>query len=83
VRVNAINPGATLTSRMQEGLAAEAKMTGLTAEELVERHNARIPLRRLATPEEIAQVALFLASPVASYVTGAIVPMDGGTAAVI
>ena len=83
VRVNAINPGATLTSRMQEGLSAEAKMTGLTAEELVERHNARIPLRRLATPEEIAQVALFLASPRASYVTGAIVPMDGGTAAVI
>jgi NAD(P)-dependent dehydrogenase (short-subunit alcohol dehydrogenase family) len=83
VRVNAINPGATLTSRMQEGLAAEAKMTGLAAEDLVERHNARIPLRRLATPEEIAQVALFLASPVASYVTGAIVPMDGGAAAVI
>jgi NAD(P)-dependent dehydrogenase (short-subunit alcohol dehydrogenase family) len=83
VRVNAISPGGTLTSRMQEGLAAEAKMTGLDPQELVDRHNARIPLRRLATPEEIAQVALFLASPRASYVTGAIVPMDGGTAAVI
>jgi NAD(P)-dependent dehydrogenase (short-subunit alcohol dehydrogenase family) len=83
VRVNAINPGGTLTGRMQEGLAAEAKMTGLSPEELLERQQARIPLRRLGTAEEIAQVALFLASPRASYVTGAIVPMDGGAGAVI
>ena len=40
---------------------------------------ARIPLRRLGTPEEVAEVALFLASDRASYVTGAIVPMDGGS----
>jgi NAD(P)-dependent dehydrogenase (short-subunit alcohol dehydrogenase family) len=40
-------------------------------------------LRRLCTPEEIAQVALFLASSQASYVTGAIVPMDGGASAAI
>ena len=44
---------------------------------------ARIPLGRLGTPEEIAQVALFLASTHASYVTGAIVPMDGGANPVI
>ncbi|HLW13494.1 MAG TPA: SDR family oxidoreductase [Casimicrobiaceae bacterium] len=83
VRINAINPGATLTDRMQQGLDAEAKMTGLTREEILERQQTRIPLRRLCTPEEIAQVALFLASSQASYVTGAIVPMDGGAAAVI
>jgi NAD(P)-dependent dehydrogenase (short-subunit alcohol dehydrogenase family) len=83
VRVNAISPGTTLTGRVQEGLAVEAKMTGTPAAELLARQQAKIPLRRAGTPEEVAQVALFLASDAASYVTGAIIPMDGGTAAVI
>ncbi len=83
VRINAINPGATLTGRVQEGLAVEAKMTGLTEAELLKRSEARIPLGRLGTPEEVARVALFLASDQASYVTGAIVPMDGGSNPVI
>ena len=83
IRVNAINPGATLTERLKEGLAVEAKMTGLSETELLKRSEARIPLGRLGTPEEIARVALFLASDQASYVTGAIVPMDGGANPVI
>ena len=83
VRINAINPGGTLTGRVQEGLDAEAKMTGLATAEILKRQQARIPLQRLGQPEEIAQVALFLASSQASYVTGAIIPMDGGAAAVI
>jgi NAD(P)-dependent dehydrogenase (short-subunit alcohol dehydrogenase family) len=83
IRVNAINPGATLTGRVQEGLRAESKMTGLPEAELLARNQAKIPLGRLGTPEEVARVALFLASEQASYVTGAIVPMDGGSASVI
>ncbi len=83
VRINAINPGATLTGRVQEGLAVEAKMTGIAEDELLKRNQARIPLGRLGTPEEVARVALFLASSAASYVTGAIVPMDGGSNPVI
>lgn len=83
VRINAINPGGTLTGRVQEGLAAEARMTGHAADDILARQQANIPLRRLGTPEEIAQVALFLASSQASYVTGAIIPMDGGASAVI
>jgi NAD(P)-dependent dehydrogenase (short-subunit alcohol dehydrogenase family) len=83
VRINAINPGATLTGRVQEGLAVEAKMTGIAEDELLKRNQARIPLGRLGTPEEVARVALFLASSAASYVTGAILPMDGGSNPVI
>jgi NAD(P)-dependent dehydrogenase (short-subunit alcohol dehydrogenase family) len=83
IRINGINPGGTLTGRVKQGLEAEAKMTGLAEAALLERQQARIPLRRLGTPEEVARVALFLASEQASYVTGAIVPMDGGASAVI
>ena len=83
IRINAINPGATLTGRVQEGLRAESRMTGLPEAELLARNQAKIPLGRLGTPEEVAQVALFLASERASYVTGAIVPMDGGSGSVI
>jgi NAD(P)-dependent dehydrogenase (short-subunit alcohol dehydrogenase family) len=83
VRVNAINPGLTRTSRVEEGLAAEARATGRSPDELLERAVARIPMGRIAEPHEIADVALFLASARASYVSGAIVPMDGCTASVI
>jgi len=83
VRINGISPGGTLTGRVQAGLAVESRMTGTPVDELLARAQARIPLGRLATPEDIARVALFLASDAASYVTGAIIPMDGGTSAVI
>jgi NAD(P)-dependent dehydrogenase (short-subunit alcohol dehydrogenase family) len=83
VRVNGINPGGTLTGRVQEGLDVESRMTGVPAAELLERAQSKLPLRRLGTPEEIARVALFLASDDASYVTGALIPMDGGAASVI
>lgn len=83
VRVNAISPGGTLTGRVQEGLAVEANMTGTPAAELLARQQAKVPLGRFGTPEEIANVVLFLASDAASYVTGAIIPMDGGASAVI
>jgi len=83
VRVVGISPGGTLTGRVQQGLAVEAKMTGTSEADLLARQQAKIPMRRLGKPEEVAQVALFLASDAASYVTGAIIPMDGGAAAAI
>ncbi|MEO8674572.1 MAG: SDR family oxidoreductase [Casimicrobiaceae bacterium] len=83
IRINAVNPGTTLTGRVQEGLAVESKMTGTAADELLKRSAAKIPLGRIGTPEEVARVVLFLASDEASYVTGAIVPMDGGANPVI
>lgn len=79
VRVNGINPGQTLTDRVEEGLEAEARMTGKAIEELRRHSEGRIPMGRMGTPEEVAQVAVFLASDRASYVSGAIVPMDGAS----
>jgi NAD(P)-dependent dehydrogenase (short-subunit alcohol dehydrogenase family) len=77
IRINAINPGATLTERVEEALALEAQRLGITRDEALALSQAKVPLGRYAKPEEIADVALFLASRRASYVSGAIIPMDG------
>ncbi|HEY3537323.1 MAG TPA: SDR family oxidoreductase [Trinickia sp.] len=78
IRVNVINPGATMTDRVQMSLAAESRATGEPPEELLRKNQQRIPLGRYAVPEEIADAALYLASARASYVTGASLTMDGG-----
>ncbi len=83
IRINAINPGATMTGRVREALELEARQQGITEDEALARAQARIPLGRFARPEDIAQMAAFLASECASYVTGAIIPMDGGSNPVI
>ncbi|CAB3777033.1 SDR family oxidoreductase [Paraburkholderia fynbosensis] len=83
IRINAINPGATLTERVEEAVKLEAAQQGIENADALARGQARVPLGRYAKPEEIADVALFLASRRASYVTGAIVPMDGGSAPLI
>ena len=77
VRVNGVNPGLTLTERLKEGMAAEARLAGTTIEEALAVANKRLPLGRIARPEEIADAVVFLASPRASYITGAILSMDG------
>jgi len=83
IRVNGINPGTTLTDRVQRGMLAEAKAQGITEAEAFARAEARVPLGRFARPEEVANVAFFLASDQASYVTGAVIPMDGASTPVI
>ncbi len=83
IRVNTINPGATFTDRVKQSLRVEAKAQGISEDETLKRNQARIPLGRYGSPEEVAAVTLFLASEQASYVTGAIIPMDGGGLPVI
>ena len=83
VRVNAINPGLTRTSRVDEGLEAASRATGRPKDELLAEQTRAIPMGRMGEPEEVAHVAVFLASGLASYVSGAIIPMDGCSASVI
>jgi NAD(P)-dependent dehydrogenase (short-subunit alcohol dehydrogenase family) len=83
IRINAINPGSTLTERVEEVVKMDAAQQGVNMAEALARSQANVPLGRFAKPEEIADVALFLASRRASYVTGAIVPMDGGSTPLI
>ena len=78
VRVNAINPGLSMTDRVRAGHAAQAAAHNISVDELHGRDEAYIPLERLAEPEEVAEVAVFLASGRASYVAGAVLSMDGG-----
>lgn len=68
IRVNAVAPGVTRTD-----------MVAALPPETVQRISSTIPLGRVGEPEEIANVVLFLASDLASYVTGAVVSVDGAT----
>jgi NAD(P)-dependent dehydrogenase (short-subunit alcohol dehydrogenase family) len=70
IRVNAILPGPVRTEGSNERL--------WTDDALVDRLQARIPMARFATPEDIAPMAIFLASDASAFVTGALIPLDGG-----
>jgi NAD(P)-dependent dehydrogenase (short-subunit alcohol dehydrogenase family) len=83
VRVNAVNPTLTLTDRLAEGLAADARLRNSTPEEVLRQAQQKLPLGRLAQPEEVAAVVVFLASPRASYVSGAVISMDGASTPVV
>ncbi|MDR0575979.1 MAG: SDR family oxidoreductase [Candidatus Accumulibacter sp.] len=77
IRVNAVNPGTTRTERMQAGLEVDARAYRISLEEALARASANVPLGRVAEPKEIADAVLFLCSSRASYITGAILSMDG------
>jgi NAD(P)-dependent dehydrogenase (short-subunit alcohol dehydrogenase family) len=78
IRVNAICPGPISTTPLWQGVLA--RNPEIVPEEYAQRNIQTRPIKRLGTPEEMAQAALFLASPEASYITGIALPVDGGRA---
>jgi len=78
ITVNNVAPGMTLTRRLYELAVIEAKEKGKSHEEVLADMAKRIPMNRLARPEEIASVVVFLASKQAGYITGVTIQVDGG-----
>lgn len=78
IRINGIAPGRIATARIAhlDGLRADA--TGRSVDEIAREQIGRIPLGRYGDPAEVGRVGALLLSPAASYVSGAIVPIDGG-----
>lgn len=78
INVNAICPGVTLTDLVNRILAGRAKQSGKSFEEMLAEAERPIPIRRANTPEDIAAMAVFLASPGARNITGQAYNVDGG-----
>lgn len=78
ITVNNILPGFTRTGRLESIVAKWAKEKNLTVEEMEKEMFKQVPAGRFAEPEEVGEVAAFLATPAAAYVNGVSLPVDGG-----
>lgn len=78
VRVNCVCPGSVATPMLDEVCERLSRLKGEPPEAVRARYEAAVPLRRYAEPREIGNICVFLASPLASYLSGASIPVDGG-----
>jgi meso-butanediol dehydrogenase / (S,S)-butanediol dehydrogenase / diacetyl reductase len=78
ITVNAVCPGYVRTGMQQREVEWEAKLRGISEEEIRKLYLADTPLRRLETPEDVAAVVAFLASSSADFMTGTCLHVNGG-----
>lgn len=78
ITANLIMPGPTRTQRLESIIAGRAKRSGSSVAEVEASMIGKIPAGRFASPQEIAAVIAFIASPAAAYVNGALIAVDGG-----
>ncbi|KAF1304616.1 SDR family oxidoreductase [Candidatus Enterococcus willemsii] len=78
ILVNAVCPGIIETSMKHRERIEGGLIRGMTAEEVLAEDNSQVPLGRTGTPQDVANVILFLASPLASYMTGQAINVTGG-----
>ena len=78
ITVNTLLPGAIATDRIMQLSRATAERQKISLEEAIQRNAQAIPVGRIGTPVEFGAVAAFLASPLAAYVTGSLIRVDGG-----
>lgn len=78
VTINSIQPGAFDTDRLRGGMAKQAEMRGVSAEQARAEREASIPAKRFGRPEEFGELCAYLASAQAGYITGQNILIDGG-----
>jgi 3-oxoacyl-[acyl-carrier protein] reductase len=79
ITVVAVNPGLTETDRVRDAMRTWADEEGVELDAYARDYASRLPLRRLAAPEEVARLVVVLASEVSEYVTGSAVQVDGAS----
>lgn len=78
IRVNGILPGNIRTARLEQIAEDRAKRLGMTKEQALGEMEKEVPLGRIGTTEELARCIVFLGSEMSEYITGAMIPVDGG-----
>ena len=78
ITVNNLLPGYTRTPRLESLIRSAAQKSGQPEAEVEKSWKAQVPMGRFAEPEDPAHLLAFLASPLASYITGVQIPVDGG-----